>query len=57
MILKVLVAFEVSGIDPDKAAQITSQISESCEVMGISFDANCYVDRIETRADHVGEQA
>jgi hypothetical protein len=45
--MKVLVAFEFEGLDPncERADQIINEISESCETMGIAFDANsCYVD-------------
>jgi hypothetical protein len=45
--MKVLVAFEFEGVDPDseQADQIIEIISKDCETMGIAFDANnCYVD-------------
>lgn len=45
--MKVLVAFEFDGLDPDseKADQIVDEIGKACEKMGIAFDASsCYVD-------------
>lgn len=45
--MKVLVAFEFEGVDPDseQADQIVDEIGEACETMGISFNASsCYVD-------------
>jgi hypothetical protein len=45
--MKVLVAFEFTGVEPDseRADQIIEIITNDCETMGIAFDANnCYVD-------------
>jgi hypothetical protein len=45
--MKVLVAFEFIGIDPDSevADQIVEKISKSCETLGVDFGStNCYVD-------------
>ena len=45
--MKVLVAFEFEGIDPNSetADQIINDIGRSCGSMGIAFDASaCYVD-------------
>jgi hypothetical protein len=43
----VYVAFKFEGVDPnsERAKQIVREITESCEVMQIGFDANdCWVD-------------
>ena len=45
--MKVLVAFEFDGVDPNspEADEIVAEITESCETMRIGFDANaCWVD-------------
>ena len=45
--MKVLVAFEFEGIDPDslEADEIVAEITESCETMRIGFNAtDCWVD-------------
>ena len=43
----VYVAFKFEGVDPnsERADEIVREITESCEVMQIGFDANdCWVD-------------
>jgi len=45
--MKVLVAFEFDGVDPNspEADKIVAEITESCETMRIGFDATeCWVD-------------
>lgn len=45
--MRVIVIFEFKGVEPNspKADQIIEEITESCETMGIAFDANnCWID-------------
>lgn len=45
--MKVLVAFEFEGVDPnsEQADEIIEEIGEACETMGVGFNASsCYVD-------------
>jgi hypothetical protein len=45
--MKVLVAFEFKGVEPDspEADKVIEAMTEECETMGIAFDANnCWID-------------
>ena len=45
--MKVLVAFEFKGVEPDspEADRIIEEMTVECETMGIAFDAsNCWID-------------
>ena len=48
--MKVLVAFEFNDVDPasEVGKQIINDICESCEVMGVGFNADaCLVDDVK----------
>jgi hypothetical protein len=48
--MKVIVSFTFEGVDPnsEQGKQIVAEIAESCETMGIGFNADaCVIDDVE----------